>query len=207
MNWLGTTQTMNMTILALVSLSYQSPDASARGGAISHVDLASTRPIEKLPPEVRRSVERWKSVCGFPLTARRSFVHYLGDRSLGHRFMAKDLIFGPASRAGAREVSCADSEVVFGALTQNWSSLGPFLGFAAIAGAPCIENGGAFAVDLADRRRDRHNIDVRPDAPFGVPHRLFRGLYGIARDSQCGVPGNGGNSKRRLNLKTTSVLG
>jgi hypothetical protein len=88
MNWFGTTQTMNMAILALVSLLYQSPDAFARGGAISHVDLASTRPIEELPPDVRRAVERWKSVCGFPLTARRSFVHYLGDRSLGYEFIA-----------------------------------------------------------------------------------------------------------------------
>ena len=88
MNWLGTTQTMNMAILALVSLLFQSPDASARGGGISHVDLASTRPIEELPPDVRRAIQRWKSVCGFPLTARRSFVHYLGDGSLGYQFIA-----------------------------------------------------------------------------------------------------------------------
>jgi hypothetical protein len=42
---------------------------------------------------------------------------------------------------------------------------------------PRIENGGTFAVDSAEGRRDRHNIDVRPDAPqrFGVPYRLFRG--------------------------------
>ena len=89
MNWLGTTPTMNMAILALVSLLYQSADAAARSGSYSHVDLASTRPIEELPPDVRRAVvERWKSVCGFPLTARRSFVHYLGDRSLGYQFIA-----------------------------------------------------------------------------------------------------------------------
>ena len=88
MNWLGTTQTMSMAILALVSLLYQSPDAAARGGGISHVDQATTRPIEELPPHVRKAVERWKSVCGFPLTARRSFVHYLGDRSLGYQFIA-----------------------------------------------------------------------------------------------------------------------
>src|SRR6516165_10225998 len=88
MNWLGTTQTMNMAILALASLLYQSPEAAARGGSYSHVDLASTRPIEELPPDVRRVVGRWKSVCGFPLAARRSFVHYLGDRSLGYQFIA-----------------------------------------------------------------------------------------------------------------------
>jgi hypothetical protein len=34
------------------------------------------------------------------------------------------------------------SELVFGALTQNRSSLEPSLGFAAIAGTPRIENGG-----------------------------------------------------------------
>ena len=55
-------------------------------------------------------------------------------------------------------------ELVFGALTQNRRSLGPSLGFAAIAGAPRIENGNALPVDLAGGRRDRHNIDVRPDA-------------------------------------------
>jgi hypothetical protein len=88
MNRLGTTQTTNMAILALVSLLYQSPDASARGGSYSHVDLASTRPVEELPPDVRRAVERWKSICGFPLTARRSFVHCLGDGYLEYQFIA-----------------------------------------------------------------------------------------------------------------------
>jgi hypothetical protein len=81
------------------------------------------------------------------------------------------------------------SELVFGTLTQNRSSLEPSLEFAAIAGTPRIENGGTVAVDFADRRRDRktcapmfwgpvaderrdrHNVDVQPDAPqpFGVP--------------------------------------
>jgi hypothetical protein len=38
-----------------------------------------------------------------------------------------------------------------------------------------MENGGTFVVDFADGRRDRHNINVRLDAPqsFGVQHRLF----------------------------------
>jgi hypothetical protein len=35
--------------------------------------------------------------------------------------------------------------LVFGALTQNRSSLEPSLGFAAIAETPLIENGGTFA--------------------------------------------------------------
>jgi hypothetical protein len=56
-------------------------------------------------------------------------------------------------------------ELVFGTLNQNWSSLEPSLEFAAIAGTPRIENGGTFAVDLADGRRDRHNFDVQPDGP------------------------------------------
>jgi hypothetical protein len=47
------------------------------------------------------------------------------------------------------------SELVFGTLTQNRSSLEPSLEFAAIAGTPRIENGGTFAVDLAYGRRDR----------------------------------------------------
>ena len=38
------------------------------------------------------------------------------------------------------------SELLFGALTQNRSSLEPSLGFAAIAGTPRIENGGTFAL-------------------------------------------------------------
>jgi hypothetical protein len=46
------------------------------------------------------------------------------------------------------------SELVFGTLTQNRSSLEATLGFAAIAGTPRIENGGPFAVDFANGRRD-----------------------------------------------------
>ena len=34
-----------------------------------------------------------------------------------------------------------------------------------LPGTPHIENGGTLAVDFADGRRGRHNIDVRPDAP------------------------------------------
>jgi hypothetical protein len=47
------------------------------------------------------------------------------------------------------------SELVFGALTQNRSSLEPSLGFAAIAGTPRIENGGTFGLlDQFIRRRE-----------------------------------------------------
>ena len=59
------------------------------------------------------------------------------------------------------------SELLFGTLTQNQSSLEPSLGFTAIAGTLRAfgENSGTFAVDFADGRRDRHNFYVRPDAP------------------------------------------
>ena len=61
------------------------------------------------------------------------------------------------------------SELVFGTLTQNRSSLEPSLGFAAIAGKPRIENGGPFAVDFANGRRDRITLSsgMRPKV-FGV---------------------------------------
>jgi hypothetical protein len=115
MNRPGTTQTMSMAILALVSLLYQSL-AAARGG-VSHVDLASARPIEELPPHVRRAVDRWRSVCGFPLTARRSFVHYLGDRSFGYQFISLHF----------NELSCDNREAVCnhqGCLHQVYVSIG-----------------------------------------------------------------------------------
>jgi hypothetical protein len=45
---------------------------------------------------------------------------------------------GAAARAGARERVGPISELVFGTLTQNRSSLEPSLGFAAIAGPPVL---------------------------------------------------------------------
>jgi hypothetical protein len=66
---------------------------------------------------------------------------------------------GVAPRVRARARVVPISELVFGTLTQNWSSLEPSLEFSAIAGTPRIENGGTFAVDFADGRRDRHNIE------------------------------------------------
>ena len=58
----------------------------------------------------------------------------------------------PHSRA--RESVVPISELVFGTLNQNRSSLEPSLEFAAIVGTPRIENGGTFAVDFADGRRE-----------------------------------------------------
>jgi hypothetical protein len=69
----------------------------------------------------------------------------------------------PRARARTRRV-VPISELLFGTLTQNRSSLEASLGFGAITGTPRIENGGTFAVDFADGRRNRHNFYVRPDA-------------------------------------------
>jgi hypothetical protein len=65
-------------------------------------------------------------------------------------------------RARARESVVPISELVFGTLTQNRSSLEPSLEFAAIAGTLRIENGGTFAVDFADGKAERNNIEFRP---------------------------------------------
>jgi hypothetical protein len=88
------------------------------------------------------------------------------------------------------------SELMFGTLTQNRSSLERSLGFAAIPGTPRIENGGPFAVDFANGRRDGITLssgmrlkifgvqfaDGRRDhrdatQPFRVPLWLFKSLY------------------------------
>jgi hypothetical protein len=50
--------------------------------------------------------------------------------------------------ARARERVVPISELVFGTLTQNRSSLEPSLGFAAIAGTPRIEIGGPLLLIL-----------------------------------------------------------
>src|SRR5262252_570396 len=128
--------------------------------------------------------------------------------------------------ARARERVVPISELVFGTLTQNRSSLEPSLGFAAIAGKPRIENGGPFAVDFANGRRDGITLSsactprflgssfadgggtvVQPGAPqpFRVPLWLFKSLYVWYTIHNAGRAGNRGKSKRRL--KTTPVLG
>jgi hypothetical protein len=70
------------TMLTLTMISF-SPLAAARG-AISRTDVASTRHIEELPPEIRNALRRWASACGTPLTAKRLFAHYLGDKTVGY---------------------------------------------------------------------------------------------------------------------------
>ena len=93
------------------------------------------------------------------------------------------------------------SELVFGTLAQKRSSLEPSLGFAAIAGTPRIENGGPFAVDFANGRRDGITLSsgLRPKV-FGVQpssslvrHNLLgsalalRELVRMVHDPQCGA--------------------
>src|SRR6516165_7726073 len=76
---------------------------------------------------------------------------------------------GCLPNARARERAVPISELVFGTLTRNRSSLEPSLGSAAIAGTPRIENGGPFAVDFANGRRDGITLSsgMRPKI-FGV---------------------------------------
>jgi len=95
----------------------------------------------------------------------------------------------PRARARARRV-VPISGPVYGALTKNSSSLEPSRGAV------------LFAVDFVDGRRDRHNIYVRPDAPqpFGVPRRLFRGLYVSCTIHNARGAGNRRKSKRSLVL-------
>jgi hypothetical protein len=49
-------------------------------------------------------------------------------------------------------------------LAENWGSF-ETLAFAAITGAPRIEDIDAAAANFAHRRRNWHNINVRPYSP------------------------------------------
>jgi len=79
----------NATISTVLTLTmiWFSPHAAARGGA-SHTEVASTRHIGELPPEIRNALGRWQSSCGTPLKARPLFAHYLGDSAVGYRLIA-----------------------------------------------------------------------------------------------------------------------
>jgi hypothetical protein len=74
------------TILIMSLISF-SPQATARGGTVSHPDLASTRHIKELPPEIVRAVEHRRSLCGSPLAATSSFARYLGNEFSRYRFI------------------------------------------------------------------------------------------------------------------------
>jgi hypothetical protein len=85
LSWVLQNATISTT-LTLTMISF-SPLAAARGG-ISHTEVASTRHIEELPPEIRNALGRWQSACGTPLKARPLFAHYLGDSAVGYRLIA-----------------------------------------------------------------------------------------------------------------------
>jgi hypothetical protein len=74
------------TILIMSLISF-SPQATARGGTVSHPDLASTRHIKELPPEIVKAVEHWRSLCGSPLAATSSFARYLDNEFSRYRFI------------------------------------------------------------------------------------------------------------------------
>jgi hypothetical protein len=101
-------------------------------------------------------------------------------------------------------------------------SLGFSLGFTAIAGTPCIESGGPFAVDeggteyiefgmhpkvFGAQFADGGGTVVQPGAPqpFRVSLWLFKSLYVWYTIHNAGRTGDRGKSKRRL--KATPVLG
>jgi hypothetical protein len=78
----------------------------------------------------------------------------------------RDIASYPAARTRADEASfgrfrgrCLGRQPKTGVVLRR------LLEFAAITGTPRIENGGTFAVDFADGRRNRHNFYVRSDAP------------------------------------------
>jgi hypothetical protein len=79
--------------------------------------------------------------CSDPLRGARqlTFLLYLAWRGLPH--------------ARARERVVPISELVFGTLTQNWSSLEP-LGFAAVAGPPCSVNRVPYVQAVEEPKRD-----------------------------------------------------
>lgn len=80
-------QIMVAATVAMVGLVCPSNHAAARGG-LSHPDVASTRYIEELPPEIQKALRRWQSACGSPLAARHPFAHYLGDTTSRYRLIS-----------------------------------------------------------------------------------------------------------------------
>jgi hypothetical protein len=86
----------------------------------------------------------------------RAVVYAQYSTDLQHVEQEKGVVVGWSRRPGkSLEMSRAG---------RNWSSLAD-LGFASIAGAPFIENRKVLRPDLADRRRNRHDVDVGRYAP------------------------------------------
>src|SRR5271157_5556260 len=75
-----------LATIMLLGLVGAPHDVAARGG-ISRPDPASTRQIEELPPEIRKSVARWQSVCGSPLAAHHQFAFHLEGSASRYRFI------------------------------------------------------------------------------------------------------------------------
>jgi hypothetical protein len=103
-------------------------------------------------------------------------------------------------RAHARERRVVPiSELVFGALTQNRSSLEPSLGFAAIARHAAL---WIMHVQASEElMRDPQRLwRIRPDVNGCAGRRLpsAKSTAKVPPFSMRGVPGNGGKSKRRL---------
>jgi hypothetical protein len=73
-------------IVSLLGLAGVLP-ASARGGMPSE-DTWNPAHIERLPQEVRASIERSTRACGAPVAARRLFSRYIQDRVTGDWFIA-----------------------------------------------------------------------------------------------------------------------
>lgn len=88
--------TMISTTLTL-TIIWLSPYAAARG-AMTHTDVASTRHIQELPPEIRNALRSWQSACGAPLRAKSLFAHYLGDPAVRYRLISLHF----------HELGCAD---------------------------------------------------------------------------------------------------
>jgi hypothetical protein len=84
-------------------------------------------------------------------------------------FSCPDLTPSPAARARERVVPI--SEVVFGTLTQNRSSLEPSLGFAAIAGSRIETAVSLLLILQMEGGTERHGVPAwRAPRFFGVPY-------------------------------------
>jgi hypothetical protein len=65
------------------------PPAAARGAIASAPgDEWNTAHVERLPREVRATIERSAQACGMPITARRLFSRSIQDRVTGDRLIA-----------------------------------------------------------------------------------------------------------------------
>ena len=106
--------------------------------------------------------------------------------------------------ARARERVVPIYELVFGTLTQNRSSLEPSLGFAAIAGPPCIVDRVPYVQALEEPKRDPKRLwRIRlDDGPVSRRKLDPKNLEAHAGTQYYSVP----PSIRKINSKGTAVL-